>query len=157
MVNAIPSGEPALRRAVARAGSQTALARLLGVTQQAVSQWLVQGRPPASHVLPIERATGVSRHELRPDLYPRGVTGETLWARLTPDEQAAIGAAALELVIISYNHVNAPTTAAARAWQGMEPTAVGAVCEAVLSSFDRLGLLRREGEIFEFLREGPGS
>ncbi|HGM5182253.1 TPA: transcriptional regulator [Pseudomonas aeruginosa] len=29
-------------------------------------------RVPAELVLPIEAATGVSRHELRPDLYPAG-------------------------------------------------------------------------------------
>ncbi|MEZ0495425.1 transcriptional regulator [Sphingomonas sp. IW22] len=62
----------ALRSAVERAGGQTALSRLLSVTQQAVSKWLRNGKPlPAEHVLAVEAATGVSRHDLRPDIYPR--------------------------------------------------------------------------------------
>jgi DNA-binding transcriptional regulator YdaS (Cro superfamily) len=61
----------ALETALERAGSQSALARLCGVSQPAVSKW-VRGRKhlPAEHVLTVERATGVSRHLLRPDLYP---------------------------------------------------------------------------------------
>lgn len=50
-------------------GGPTALAKALGdVTSQAVSQWR---RIPAERVLEVERVTGVSRHDLRPDLYPR--------------------------------------------------------------------------------------
>ena len=43
-----------------------ALARLLGMTAPAVSQW--QDVPPA-RVLQVEKATGVSRYKLRPDIY----------------------------------------------------------------------------------------
>ena len=45
------------------------LASLLGISSQAVSQW---DRCPVERVLDVERATGgkVSRHELRPDIYP---------------------------------------------------------------------------------------
>lgn len=51
--------------------TQTELAGKLGLTQGAISQWL-RKRVPADRVLAIERATGglVTRHELRPDLYP---------------------------------------------------------------------------------------
>ncbi|WP_256576686.1 YdaS family helix-turn-helix protein [Pseudomonas sp. NFACC37-1] len=53
------------------AGSQTALAKALGCTPQNV-QWMCStGSVPAKHVLKIEAVTGVSRHELRPDLYPQ--------------------------------------------------------------------------------------
>ena len=49
---------------------QAGIARLLGVTPQAVNQWVTSNRPvPARHVLTIERATGVSRHALRPDVF----------------------------------------------------------------------------------------
>ncbi|MBA1200487.1 helix-turn-helix domain-containing protein [Pseudomonas capeferrum] len=58
-----------LERAILAASSGKALAQILGVTPMAVSYWKVRG-VPARHVLPIEKATGVSRHELRPDLYP---------------------------------------------------------------------------------------
>ncbi|MBJ2282469.1 helix-turn-helix domain-containing protein [Pseudomonas sp. MF6767] len=58
-----------LERAILAAGSGKALAGLLGVTPMAVSYWKARG-VPARHALSIEKATGVSRHELRPDLYP---------------------------------------------------------------------------------------
>jgi DNA-binding transcriptional regulator YdaS (Cro superfamily) len=62
----------ALRKAIKLAGSQTKLAKAVGVEQTAVSNWLNRNkRVPAERVLLIEAATGVSRHELRPDIYPR--------------------------------------------------------------------------------------
>lgn len=57
----------ALERAITEAGGVAALARTLGVSSQAISQW---ERVPAERVLEVERATKVTRHELRPDLYP---------------------------------------------------------------------------------------
>lgn len=60
----------ALRKAVAHVGSQTALAAKIGKTQGHVSKWLERDALPAEMVLAIEQATGVSRHELRPDIYP---------------------------------------------------------------------------------------
>lgn len=59
-----------IQRAAQLAGGQSALARKLGCTSQAVSKMCSTGRVPAERVIPIEAATGVSRHELRPDLYP---------------------------------------------------------------------------------------
>lgn len=53
--------------AIERAGSSVRLASLLGVSPQALSQWK---RVPPLRVLDVERVTGVSRHALRPDLYP---------------------------------------------------------------------------------------
>ena len=63
---------PILERAIASLGSQAALGKLCGVSQPAVSLW-VRGKKalPAEHVLKVEAATGISRHDLRPDLYPR--------------------------------------------------------------------------------------
>ncbi|CAM5279935.1 DNA-binding transcriptional regulator YdaS (Cro superfamily) OS=Sphingobium scionense OX=1404341 GN=GGQ90_002892 PE=4 SV=1 [Sphingobium scionense] len=53
-------------------GSQSALARLCGVSQQSVSKWVLRNKElPAEHVLAVEHATGISRHDLRPDIYPR--------------------------------------------------------------------------------------
>jgi Uma2 family endonuclease/DNA-binding transcriptional regulator YdaS (Cro superfamily) len=59
-----------LKTAVEIAGGQTALAEHIGSTQGHVSKWLERNYVPPEYVLPIERATGVSRHELRPDIYP---------------------------------------------------------------------------------------
>ncbi len=63
----------ALERAIEEAGSQLALARKLGTSQSNVWTWLKQSKrgAPAEWVLAIEAVTGVSRHELRPDLYPQ--------------------------------------------------------------------------------------
>lgn len=57
-----------LQKVIERAGSQRKLAQALGITDSAVSQW---ARVPTSRVLDIERLTGISRHDLRPDIYPR--------------------------------------------------------------------------------------
>jgi DNA-binding transcriptional regulator YdaS (Cro superfamily) len=62
----------ALERAVELAGGQSAFARILGVTQPTVWAWLNSAKKlPAEHVLKTEAETGVSRHDLRPDIYPR--------------------------------------------------------------------------------------
>jgi DNA-binding transcriptional regulator YdaS (Cro superfamily) len=60
-----------LQAAITRSGSQSAFARLCGLSQTAVWKWLQSGKHlPAEHVLTVERETGVSRHLLRPDIYP---------------------------------------------------------------------------------------
>lgn len=60
-----------LKKAIKVAGSQGALAGMLGVRQSHISNWLNRDkRVPAARVLSIEEATGVPRHELRPDIYP---------------------------------------------------------------------------------------
>lgn len=67
-----PTRYEALENAIARAGSQQAFADILGVSQPTVWRWLNQSkRIPAEYVLRVEAATGVSRHLLRPDIYPR--------------------------------------------------------------------------------------
>lgn len=45
------------------------LAAIFGVHKTTVMRW-EDGGPPPERVLEIERATGVPRHELRPDIYP---------------------------------------------------------------------------------------
>ncbi|MFO1465838.1 MAG: helix-turn-helix domain-containing protein [Steroidobacteraceae bacterium] len=66
-----------LRDAIEKAGGQSALARLIGVRQSAVSNWLNRNKQvPAERVLQVEAALNgaVSRHDIRPDLYPREET-----------------------------------------------------------------------------------
>lgn len=60
----------AIQKAAKAVGGQSALARELKVTPQAVQKMCSGGRVPAERVLDIERITGISRSELRPDLYP---------------------------------------------------------------------------------------
>lgn len=62
--------ESAIQRAARLAGGQSALARSLGLTPQAVQYMCAQGKATAERVLEIEKLTGVKRYELRPDLYP---------------------------------------------------------------------------------------
>lgn len=64
------TGMTPINRAVDVAGSQSSLARTLRCTPQNVQRMCSTGHVPAKHVLKIEAATGVSRHDLRPDLYP---------------------------------------------------------------------------------------
>jgi len=72
-----PSAFLALDRARETAGGNVGLsAKLLElgceITSQAISQWK---QVPPTRVLLVERATGVPRHELRPDIYPAPVEG----------------------------------------------------------------------------------
>lgn len=63
--------EEALKRAIKAVGGDkevgggSAMAKICGVTRSGVSQWRIA---PAGRVLQIEKASGVSRHELRPDI-----------------------------------------------------------------------------------------
>lgn len=62
----------ALKRALAHFDdNQSEFARVVGCSQQMVSYWMKRGRPIAPEfAIPVEQATGISRHELRPDIYP---------------------------------------------------------------------------------------
>lgn len=62
----------ALKKAVDHVGGQNALARVLGLKQAHVWNWLNRDREvPAEHCRKIEQATGglVTRYELRPDVF----------------------------------------------------------------------------------------
>jgi len=48
-------------------GLQAAISQALGITTGAVAKWK---RVPAERVLAVERLSGISRHDLRPDIYP---------------------------------------------------------------------------------------
>ena len=58
----------ALQRAVEIAGGQSPLARLIGVKQSHVWNWLQTGKVPPEHLPAIHRETGVAPSEIRPDL-----------------------------------------------------------------------------------------
>tara|TARA_B100000586_G_C19912435_1_gene343752 strand:- start:454 stop:678 length:225 start_codon:yes stop_codon:yes gene_type:complete len=60
----------ALEKAIKIAGAQTKLSQAIGSSQQNISYWLRTGKVAPDKVILIERVTGVSRHELRPDIYP---------------------------------------------------------------------------------------
>lgn len=56
-------------RAIAVLGTPYRLARAVGVKPPTVHGWVKTGRVPATRVLAVEAATGVSRHALRPDIF----------------------------------------------------------------------------------------
>jgi len=58
--------EAGLLLAIKGAGGTAELARRLGVSQPSVSNWL---KVPAERVVDVERASGVPRIQLRPDLF----------------------------------------------------------------------------------------
>jgi DNA-binding transcriptional regulator YdaS (Cro superfamily) len=60
-----------IQKAVQAAGGAKALAKKLEISRQAVEKWIEHERIPAERVLELEEFTGISRHDLRPDLYPR--------------------------------------------------------------------------------------
>lgn len=63
--------DSALAKAVREAGSQSAFGRLINTPQPTINGWLKRkALLPAQHVLLVEERTGVSRHELRPDIFP---------------------------------------------------------------------------------------
>jgi DNA-binding transcriptional regulator YdaS (Cro superfamily) len=60
-----------LNKAIKAAGSVSALARKLNIKRQAVAQWEAI---PLDRVVAVEKATGISRQELRPDLWDAEAT-----------------------------------------------------------------------------------
>ncbi|CAO4192356.1 transcriptional regulator [Methylorubrum extorquens] len=66
----------ALARAIEEAETQAGLAKRIGVRQSHVQYWLTKSKRgvPAEWVSKIEEATGVPRHELRPDIFPAPVS-----------------------------------------------------------------------------------
>lgn len=53
-------------RVIKQAGGAKKLATSLGISRQAVEQWRLV---PPERVLLVESITGISRYELRPDIY----------------------------------------------------------------------------------------
>jgi DNA-binding transcriptional regulator YdaS (Cro superfamily) len=99
----------ALLRCREKAGDDSKLARDLGVTQPRVWRWINQSKQlPAEHVLDAERLYGVSRHALRPDIYPRN------YPPAPDDELRWIG---VDMAAPGYDrsaHVTVPATHGAR-------------------------------------------
>lgn len=62
-------GMEALTRAIESAGGVSKLASSIGANQNVVSNWKKRGKVPAQQCIAVESATGISRHELRPDVF----------------------------------------------------------------------------------------
>lgn len=60
---------PKVEECAKAVGGLPKLAELLGIERPSFYSW--KNDIPPARVLDLERVTGISRHELRPDLYPR--------------------------------------------------------------------------------------
>jgi len=59
-----------ITRAVEKIGTQAEFAKATGFAPAFVWQWVNNKRPvPAKHCIAIELATGITRYELRPDVF----------------------------------------------------------------------------------------
>ena len=56
-------------KAVRLAGGQTALAKHVGISRQAVEQWVKKGRIGLTNCYAVANHTGMTLTELRPDIY----------------------------------------------------------------------------------------
>lgn len=73
---------PGLEEAIRRAGSQVALARLIGKSQPHIHKWLNSRNPlRPEHCAAIERAVGVPRRSLRPHDWAQ------IWPELSASEE----------------------------------------------------------------------
>jgi DNA-binding transcriptional regulator YdaS (Cro superfamily) len=85
MVELDSSELDALLRSIEVAGSQSALARLLCCSTTSVWKMVNKaGRMSHEYVLKAEAETGVSRHELRPDIYPIENSGASCTPEAAP-------------------------------------------------------------------------
>ncbi|MCW8110127.1 YdaS family helix-turn-helix protein [Yersinia intermedia] len=67
----------ALHRVIDAVGSTKSLAKLLGISQQSIGKWKNKrkGVIPHARVLEVFAVSGITPHELRPDLYPNPTDG----------------------------------------------------------------------------------
>ena len=77
--------DPIIEQVIAAAGGTAMLAQRLGIQAPSIYSWR---RVPPNRVLAIEAVTGISRHELRPDLYPPDVPKRRA-KRPTPESDTA--------------------------------------------------------------------
>jgi len=71
MIAGMNTASSTIQKAIDAAGNSFALGDMLGVSASKVRMWKSRCSVPPQYVIAIEKATGVSRHELRPDIYPK--------------------------------------------------------------------------------------
>lgn len=66
-----------LDRAIGIAGNQRKLALALGIRPSSLNRWVkkYEGRVPQGHLLKIYELTGITPHEIRPDIHPSPTSG----------------------------------------------------------------------------------
>ena len=66
-----PISKDGLQEVLEVTGTQAELAERIGANRQTVNWWFLKGFVPVDRVVSIERATGVDRSRLRPDIFHR--------------------------------------------------------------------------------------
>lgn len=75
-----PTRYEALKEVAECFHSQQSMAEAFGVTQPTIWRWLNQSKQiPPEYVIKAEELTGVSRHYLRPDIYPLDMAPGPRW------------------------------------------------------------------------------
>lgn len=66
-----------LDKAIKAAGGKRCLADALDIKPSSLSRWIhrYQGRVPSGRIIQVYQLTGVTPHELRPDLHPTPTSG----------------------------------------------------------------------------------
>ena len=84
------TAKEALDRVLSQFDTQQDCATALGTTQATVSRWARSQRIGGGFVLKAEEVTGVARHDLRPDIYPREtMTDRTIGSRFAGGDRHA--------------------------------------------------------------------
>ena len=138
--------DPGLDRAIAVAGGVGSLARKIGIAQPSVSNW---SRVPAERVLTVEAVTGVSRVELRPDLF-----GER------PELEEVDAARAREYALLATLLARPPEQALLDRIAGLrgDPSALGLAHAALADAARQTTAERVEREYFDlFIGLGRGE
>lgn len=78
-----------LKKAVEAAGGQSAVARKIGCTSQAVSKWCSTGEVPLKRLIDFEKATGIPREKVYPELFKNRVSRRKAAAAPIPEPIAA--------------------------------------------------------------------
>lgn len=145
--------DPALEKAIGSVGGVRALARSLGISQPAISSWK---RVPADRVLSVEATTGISRSDLRPDIYPPVDPSEIAMPALDEIDEAR--ARECELIgALLWRAPTAETLAALRDLQG-DASPLGMAHLALAEAADEATPESLRDEFFElFIGVGRGE
>lgn len=141
--------DPGLNEAIEAAGGVTELARRIGVAQPSVSNW---NQVPAERVIVVEKATGVARVRLRPDLYGEGIVAASV------DEVDA--GRAQEYALLSALLSRAPSKNLLTQLAGLrgDATPIGVAHLGLAEAASRLTLAQIEREYFDlFIGLGRGE
>ena len=136
-----------LEDAIRAAGGVGSLARSIGISQPSVSNW---SRVPTERVLAVEKATGIDRAVLRPDLY----------AGKSDDADEADDARAQEYALLSVLLARAPDAALLARLAGLrgDTSALGVTHAALAEAAGRADAARLEREYFAlFIGLGRGE